>query len=132
MSKSALYAANTSAVPYISGDTLQLGSIVRRFGCSVDLNGNTIFLKDSGYYIVHVSVTATPTAAGTVTVSALYNATEIPGATASATGTAGDPVSLAFAAIVRNPCGCDFGNLTFDITGAAGTVENAAVAVEKI
>lgn len=132
MSRSAIYTANTSAVPYISGDTLQLGSIVRRFGCSVDLNGNSILLKDAGYYIAHVSVTASPTAAGTVTVSALFNNTAIPGATASAAGTAGALVAIAFTAIVRKACGCDYGNLSIEITGADGTVANTAVVVEKI
>jgi hypothetical protein len=133
MSKSAIYTANTSTVPYTDGDVLQLGSIVRRFGCSVDLNGNRIALKDPGYYLVLASVPLAPTAAGSVTVSVYNNNVPVTGATATATtAAAGDSASVSISSVVRIPCGGETGAITLAVSGGAGNAENVAVTVEKL
>ena len=133
MSKSAIYTANTTAQTVAAGGTIALGSIIRRFGCSVNLNGNGINLKDGGYYDVDVSVTAAPAAVGTVTVTLFRNGVAVPGATASAAvSTANNPVNLSITALVRENCCGDDSTLTLVLTGTASSVTNAAVVVEKI
>ena len=79
------------------------------------------------------SVTAAPTAAGTVTVSLFRNNVAVPGATASAAvSTAGNPVNLSIAALVREFCCGDDSALTLVLSGAASTVSNVAVVAERI
>ena len=133
MSKSAIYTANTTTQAVAIGGTIALGSIIRRFGCSVNLNGNGINLKDSGYYDVDVSVTAAPAAIGTVTVTLFRNGVAVPGATASAAvSTANNPVNLSIAASVRENCCGDDSTLTLVLTGTASSVTNVGMVVEKI
>ena len=133
MSKSAIYTANTGAQAVPVGGTIALGGIVRRFGCAVDLNGSAVNVTAPGYYTANVSVTAAPTAAGTVTVTMFNNGVAVPGATASVTAaSAADAVNLAFDSVVRVPCGGNSGSLSLILTGAASTVSNVAMVVEKL
>lgn len=131
--KSLIYTAmNTSATVPVNG-TLPLGSIIRRYGCNCDLNGNGIRISGAGYYDADVAVTAVPTAAGTVTVQLLQDGVAVPGATASATAsTASDSVMLAFPTTLRLGCCSNGSLLTLLLTGTASTVTNVAVRVEKI
>lgn len=130
--KSAIYTANTATQAVAIGGTLALGSIIRRFGCSVNLNGNGITLGEAGYYEVDASITAIPTAAGTVTVTLFQDGVAVPGAVASATTTAAaDAVTLNIPAIVRVLCNSN-SILTLVLTGAASSVTNVAIVAEKI
>lgn len=132
--KSALYTANTTPQTVAVGSTIALGTIIRRFGCGANLSGNAVSLTSQGYYDVDVSVTAVPTAAGTVTVTLLQDGVAIPGATASATvDAAATSVNLNISAIARLAgCNCSVSNLTLLLTGATSIVTNAAVTVEKL
>ena len=42
MSKSALYTANTSTQNVAVNNVINLGSIIRRYGCNLDLSGSNI------------------------------------------------------------------------------------------
>ena len=131
--KSALYTANTGTQDVSVGGTINLGSIVRRFGKCVSLNGTGIAIMDQGYYDVDVSVTAAPTAAGTVTVALYKDGVAVPGATASATAAAaGNPVNLSISSLIRHFCACSGTTLTLVLTGAAASVTNVAVTVDRI
>ena len=134
--KSAIFTANTNAQTVAVGGMLALGSTIRRYGCNLNQNGNSITINgcdDAGYYDVKASVTAAPTAAGTVTVSLFRNNVAVPGATASAAvSTAGNPVNLSIAALVREFCCGDDSALTLVLSGAASTVSNVAVVAERI
>lgn len=134
--KSAIFTANTTAQTVPVGGTLALGSIVRRYGCDLNLNGNSVTINgcnDAGYYDVKASVTAAPTSAGTVTVTLFRNGVAVPGAAASAaTTTAGNPVNLSIAALVREFCCGDDSALTLVLSSTAATVTNVAVVVERI
>lgn len=133
MSKSAIYVANTGAQAVAVGGTLSLGSIIRRFGCAVDLVGNGVNLTAPGYYAVNVSVTAAPTAIGTVTATLFDNGVAVPGATASAAvSTANNPVNLSFESLVRVLCNGGSGSLSVVLTGTAANVTNVAMVVEKL
>lgn len=130
---SAIYTANTGAQAVAVGGTLSLGSIIRRFGCGIELSGNGITLNAPGYYDVDVAITAIPTAAGTVTVTLFQDGAAVPGAVASATTTAAaDAVSLNISALVRVLCNYSTSVLTLVLTGAASSVTNVAVVVDKI
>lgn len=131
--KSAIYTANTATQAVAIGGGLALGTIIRRFGCAINLNGNGINLSDPGYYDVDVSVTAAPTAAGTVTVTLFQDGVAVPGAVSSVTTTAAaDAVTLSISALVRVLCNAASSTLTLVLTGAASSVTNVAVVVEKV
>ena len=111
---------------------LPLGSIIRRYGCAANLNGNAVNITNAGYYDVDASVTVAPTAAGTVTVTLVKDGVPIPGATASAAAAAGAPTVLSFPALVRQPCCAAGAALSLQLTGAAATVSNVALRVQRI
>lgn len=131
MSKSAIYTVNTAAPTVAANNIVPLGGTVRRYGCNIRQDGNAISLCGCGYYLVNASITATPSAAGTVTVTAQKDGVEMTGATASTTvAAANTAVNLNITAIVRNIC--DSSLLSFVLTGEESVVNNIAVTVEKL
>ena len=131
--KSAIYVANTGAQVLQIGSTIALGSIIRRYGCAVNLNGNGITVDERGYYDVDASVIATAAAAGTVTVTLLRDGVAVPGSVASATAAAAGTVALPITALVRQACGCSGGStLTLVLGGTAATINNVALKVIKL
>ena len=106
------------------------GTIVRRFGRFVQLDGQGINLLGQGYYDLDASLSFEPTATGPVTIQFYQDGVAIPGALATTQGTAAEPCTLPVVAKVRN-CGCDCNStLTYTIS-AAGTVINLATRVDK-
>lgn len=130
--KSALFAAMQTPTEVSAGGVIPLGSLIRRYGCDISLNGNAVNLTGTGYYDVDASITATLTAAGTVTVTLYKDGVAVPGATASETGTANGTVNLNIPALVRQACCAAGSALTLVLTGAAGTVNNVALRVQRI
>lgn len=130
--KSALYTAMQTPTDVEVNGVIPLGSLIRRYGCDISLNGNAVNITGTGYYDVDTSITVAPTAAGTVTATLVRDGVAIPGATASAAGTAGAPVTLAFPALVRQVCCASGSALTLVLTGAAATVSNVALRVQRI
>ena len=131
MSKSAIYTANAVASTVAVGDLIPLGSPSRRYGCNLRQDGNGITATGAGYYLITMSATVAPTAAGAVTITGQKDGVAIIGATATSTAAAGAATDLAFSAIVRN-IGCGSSILSFVLTGAAATVSNFAVSVVKL
>lgn len=131
MSKSAIYTANAFASTVAVEDLIPLGSTSRRYGCNLRQDGNGITATGAGYYLVTMSATVAPTAAGAVTITGQKDGVAIIGATATSTAAAGAATDLAFSAIVRN-IGCGSSILSFVLTGAAATVSNFAVSVVKL
>lgn len=135
MSKAAIYTVNQGAVAVAVGGIIPLGSINRRFGCkcnnALDLNGNGITINEAGYYDVNISVTATATAAGNVTVTLLKDGVAVPGATATATAAASGTVALPILPLVRQMCGSG-STLTLVLTGTAATVNNVSVKIIRV
>lgn len=135
MSKSALYTANNSAQNVAVNGTINLGTIIRRFGPNLTLSGNAIQINGAGYYDCGASFTLAPTEAGNVTISAYLNNVAIPGAVATETAAAAnDLVNLSLTAIVRQACECCEGvsNLTFVLTGTAASVTNVGITIDKL
>lgn len=128
-----LYTVNTD-VATTADSLVPLGGVVRRRGCGITLLGNTLNIREKGYYEISVSATMTASAAGTVTLTAQYGGTEIPGATATETFTTAltEVRSMAFSAVVRVECPCD-GGITLEVSGTADAdFENIAVEVVRV
>lgn len=131
MSKSVIYTANATANAVAIGNLVPLGSTIRRYGCNLRQDGNGITATGAGYYLVTMSATVAPTAAGAVTITGQKDGVAIIGATATSTAAASATADLAFSAIVRNT-GCDSSILSFVLTDVAATVSNFAVSVVKL
>ena len=134
MSKSLIQTVNQSSQVVAANSIIDLGSVIRRFGCNCRLNGNAIEVDGAGYYTVESTVTLAPTAAGNVTVAIYKNGTPLTGATATgSTTTAGNPITLPIQATIREGCGCDGGtSLTVVLVSGASTVTNVSMRVEKV
>lgn len=135
--KSALYAAMQTPSAVAVGGVIPLGSLIRRYGCDVSLNGNAVNItggnQSAGYYDVDASLTVAPAAVGTVTVTLFKDGVAVPGATASATAAAADDaLDLNITALVRQVCCAAGSALTLVLTGAAASVENVALRVQRI
>ena len=145
--KSAIYVANTSPVTInLTAQqptaTLPLGTTVRRFGranCEniLELSGNGILARDSGYYDVDASAVLTPAAAGIYTVALYQDGQPVQGASQSITAAAGATIALNIPAIVRTLCDCGASSLTLVVSTTATlpaeiVVNNIGVVVEKI
>ena len=133
MSKSAIYTTNTTAQTIAVDGIIPVGTTTRRYGCNIRQDGNAITLCGQGYYLVNVSATVTPAAAGTVSVTAQKDGVDIVGATGSETVAAvSNAANISITAIVRNACGCDSSILSFILGGVAAVVDNFAVTVYKL
>lgn len=132
MSKSAIYTTNVSAPTVAVGGIVPFGTTTRRYGCNIRQDGNAITLCGQGYYLVNVSATLAPTAAGTVSLTAQKDGVAIIGATAAQTVAADGTANLSITAIVRNACGCESSLLSLLLGGVEAVVNNLAVTVEKL
>ena len=132
MSKSAIYTTNVSAPTVAVGGIVPFGTTTRRYGCNIRQDGNAITLCGQGYYLVNVSATLAPTAAGTVSLTAQKDGVAILGATASQTVAADGTANFAITAIVRNACGCESSLLSLLLGGVESVVNDLAVTVEKL
>ena len=132
--KAAIYVSNTGSQTVPDSGVISLGSIIRRFGCGVNLNGNGIAIDREGYYDVSASLSIAAGAAGPVTVTLFRDGVAVPGATATVTAAAaGDIVNLSIEALVRQAGCCAGGStLTLSIVGVGGTVNNVALKVIKL
>ena len=135
MSKSVIYTANSSAQNVAVNGTINLGTIIRRYGNNLGLSGNAIQVAGAGYYNIDASITLAPTATGNVTITAYLDNVAIPGATATGSvSTANNFVNLSISSIIRQACQCCEGlsSITLVLTGTAASVTNVAVVVEKL
>lgn len=132
MSKSAIYTTNTSAPTVPVGGIVPVGSTARRFGCNIRQDGNTITMCGQGYYLINISATVSPSAAGTVSLTAQKDGVPIIGAVASSTVAANGTTNLTITAIVRNACACNGSILSLLLGGVESVVNNLAVTIVKL
>ena len=134
MARALIQTVNAGSQPVADATVLNLGTVVRRYGCALRLSGNGIEVSGEGYYTIDAAVTVTPTAAGAVTLAIYENGVQIPGAIASGyQTTAAQPITLnAPPATIRKGCGCEGASqITVVVTADDGTVSNAAVRIVK-
>ena len=134
MSKALIYTANTAGAEVDIGNTIPVGSIIRRYGRCIDATGSAINLTDEGYYLVDVSATVTAAVAGDVALALAQNGVPVPGATATVTiATANTQTeNLSITALVRVMY-CGNANLSVLVDGtAAPTIENMVFRAVKV
>ena len=133
MSKALIQTINQSTQAVDVNSIINLGAVIRKFGCNLRLNGNAIEVSGDGYYKVDCNVTLAPTAAGNVTVAVYKNGVPLTGATATGSvTTAGNFITLPIQTTIKEGCCCDGGTaLSLVLVAGAGTVSNVAVRVEK-
>lgn len=134
--KSLIDIATTASTSVLANGNIPLSTIVRRYGCGLNLSGNSVAITDCGsnYYLVNVNATFTAPAEGTVALTLQQNGATVVGATASTTiTTASTEVrSLSFSVIVRTFNNQTIDTLTLLNSGVAITLENASISVVKI
>lgn len=101
MSKSALYAINSTQQTLTGGGSVDLGNPVHGFGqtcCqkSIDVSGNNLTLRDGGMYGIVISATVTASAPATVTLQSFQDgvAFGVPQAVTIAAANDAAPVTL--------------------------------------
>lgn len=126
------YLVNTNYQAPANG-SIPLGSVIRRSGNNIQLNGNSVTCYGKGRFDITCSVTLTPASEGNVGVQFYANGNPIPGAVATATVAAGSTVALPIVGAVRS-CGCDAVTIGASLvsgdatTGA--TIDNIATRIE--
>lgn len=136
MSKSLIQVANTSiqaVTPTANAPAIvSLGNTVRRYGCNLKLNGNSIEETGQGYYELEGTITVAPTAAGIVTVALFENGEIMPGSLVSGSvSTATNPVTLPLLATSRIACCCNSSSITVGVVEGVGNVSNVSLRVVK-
>lgn len=132
---SMIYTANTSnvVVNVVNDQFVQVpfGSVARRFGRNLTLDGGGIVACGSGYYKCTCSLTVVPTAEGEITAQLYQDGNPVPGAKMTQTaGAAGDYVGLSFPCAVRN-VGCESSSVLSVCVNAPCTIVNFSCLVEK-
>lgn len=135
MSKAFAFITNTNTQTLTSGGNVVPGTAQHGFGCSgcgytIQVSGNNINLRASGYYQVDVGATVSATAAGNVTLS-LYQDGALVAQGSETIAAANDPASIAFPAGIKVNCNSV---LTLVVTSTAGDpiVTNLYTTVEKV
>lgn len=129
--KAAIYTVNNTPVSVLAGGVVPMGAAVRRYGCGIELNGNSVQLGEAGYYDIEANLTVQPAAAGAITATVYVDGVAYPGAVATGTASAaGDDVQLVIPALVRAVCGGV--RAVTVVLSAAATVTNAAVVVTRV
>lgn len=126
---SAIYTVLTNATVE-EGGSAGFGSVIRRYGPSVRMDGQGLNTLGGGYYAFDTSLTFTPTATGPVTIQFYQDGVAIPGALATEQGTAATPLNLSVPFMVRNIGPYASSAITYAIS-AAGVINNLPVVVEK-
>ena len=109
-------------------------------GCTAVLTApGTVQFNKSGVYMVDVSASITPAAAGTVSIQLAKNGVLELGSFSEATAAAASTVSLGFTSLVQvnknnNPCDCTTNPTTIQLinTGQAGTFPIVCMVITKI
>lgn len=131
--KSLFYSVLSNATETSLNEAVPLGNIVRRYGRNIELSGNSIVLKNKGYYEIDVNSTFVA-AQGNVAFELLSNGIPVDGATAIETVETANTqyCNASIHCIVRVYC-CYPVNIQIVTNGtAAPTISNLAVTVKEI
>ena len=132
MSRSLIQTASQSSLNLSVGDVIPLGSVVRRYGCNCQLNGNAIAIEGTGYYTIDATATLQPTEAGDVSVALYKNGVVVPGSTVTGSvPDVGSSITLPIVATVRETCCEAPSELTLVLTENGSSGAAASMRVEK-
>lgn len=132
--KSGIFAVNTTVGTNLAIDSAyKPNAIIRRFGQNINLAGDSIIIKGSGYYKVDAVVSVLVPTAGEVSATLYKDGVAVSGATAmGSTSANGDYVTLSITALVKIGCNCDEATLSIVMGESATTSQNLAIVVEKV
>lgn len=134
MNKFMIYAVNSSPQDVLENGAINPGSVVHRYGCnnghpSAVLDANGVQVQGIGYYRIDGTVQLVPEADGLITVTLYANNEPVEGASASATGVAGNTITLPIVGEYLRPCNCvRLTNFVCKVSGAA-TVNNYTIRI---
>lgn len=139
MSKAYAFVANNTSQTITGGGVVNPGIAQHGFGktgcgCNcgytIQVNGNSINLREGGYYDVEIGATVSDTAAGNVTLS-LYQDGALLAQGSETIAAANDPASISFPAGAKVNCNSV---LTLVVTASAGDpiVTNIYTTVTKV
>jgi len=139
MSKSAIQLINSTSQAVIENGTINMGSIIYRFGPNLTAGNGSLIIAGAGYYSVNVSATILPSAAGQVTMELYQNGNPIKGAIVSENAASTTvPITLTLPPIMvkinyNGNCPCDSlpENITLVLTTGAGTVSSVVTQASK-
>lgn len=120
--------------------TIPFNNVDLAKGCTAVLTApGTVQFNKSGVYMVNVSASIAPTAAGDVSIQLAKDGVLELGSFSEATAAAGDTIALAFESLVQvpcnnNPCNCATNPTTIQLinTGQAGTFPVVRMVITKI
>ena len=128
-----IYTVNSNYSAAADG-MIPVGTIVRRQGCGMNIDGGAISCSGRGYYKVTVCATITPTTAGPVGVRVFQDGAQVPGASSVGTGETTSPTSVCTCTMIRNDQrGMTMISIWLDSQGATtgSMIENMTVCVEE-
>lgn len=133
MSRNSVYVSNETTTDVQSGELIPIGSIVRRRGGCMELNGNAITILDCGYFDVDVAVTFTSKEAGDAVIELRHNGIIVAGATATESifSPETETRSVCIPATIRIPFKCNPATITVTVNGIPISVENFAIRIVK-
>lgn len=134
MSRSLIQTANTSTqavTPAVNPAIVSLGNVVRRYGCNLRINGDSIEERGAGYYEIDGTITVIPTAAGDVTVALYENGVVMPGTQVSGNVGAASPITLPLVATSRINCCEGVSSITVGVIEGEGSVDNVSLRIVK-
>lgn len=128
MSKSLIYCVNGSSQNVLADGTVNFGTIIRRYGCNLNLVGEGVEVRGGGYYSFLANIVLAPAAAGEVTATLYKDGVQIPGAIATTTvAAADDVVTLSVPAVIREKGCCDGASAVTCRLSAEAEVTNASI-----
>lgn len=139
MSKSVIQIVNVTSQSVVENGTVNLGSIIYRFGPNLSTNNGALIITGTGYYGVEISATILPSAAGQVTMELYQNGVPITGASASIEASSTTvPVTLTLPPTMvkinySGDCPCERlpETISLVLTTGAGTVSNVVTQASK-
>jgi len=127
--KAILYAANTASQDVALNGIINFGNVVRRCGNNLNISNGALVTGGCGYTNISTNFTITA-GAGTTTIALYKDGIPITGATASMTTVADSVYNVEIPVVIKDTRCCG-STITAVLSGAAGTITNAAITAER-
>lgn len=129
MSKSLILTSNSNLQVLEAGSIIELGTVVRRFGQNLRLDGNAINAKGAGYYKVDANVELVGTTAGIATITMLKDG--VPYAERRVSLEVAQVAVVPIDTAIRVYNNCESSNISFRLDGTAQSVSDISVVEVK-
>lgn len=129
-----LYTVNTNPQLLATNQIISVGTTVKRSGCTVKQNGDSISIDGAGLYRIGGAITCKPTASGLLSATVYRDGQPLAGTTFSANAATGNLVTIPILAVIKlKGCCCDEPTIiSIVFSGVAGTVEQIVTEVYPV